>query len=161
MTTISALLKRKCKKRAGPEALQLTKGENNKLQEGKNSQLGEQAKQLCPPLQVSSDIVVANLPAGMVPGTNPGDYLPDDIQFDPLQVDELKFRHGYPLVRPDQQLPTMMRRFHEWYMDTCKNSGLNNVMLMVKDKHDLLGIDTLCAPFEELFQLYMQWPSIK
>jgi hypothetical protein len=90
----------------------------------------------------------------MVPGTNPGDYLPDDIQFDRLEVDELKFRHGYPLVRPDQQLPTMMRRFHEWYMDTCKNSGLDNVLLMVKDKHDLLGIDTLCVPFEELFQLY-------
>src|ERR1041385_3943577 len=35
MTTMSALLKRKCKKRAGPEALQLTKGENKKVQEGK------------------------------------------------------------------------------------------------------------------------------
>ena len=38
-------------------------------------QLGEQANQSCPPLKVSSDIV-ANLP-GMLPGTNPGDYLPD------------------------------------------------------------------------------------
>ena len=105
---------------------------------------------------MSSDIVVANLPAGMVPGTNPADYLPDDTHFDALEVDEHKFRHGYPLVRPDQQLPTMMRRFHEWYMDTCKNSGLDNVMIMVKDKHDLVGIDELYVPFEELFQLFNQ-----
>jgi hypothetical protein len=40
-------------------------------------QLGEQAKQSCPPLKVSSDIV-ANHP-GLLPGTNLGDYLGDDV----------------------------------------------------------------------------------
>jgi hypothetical protein len=33
---------------------------------------------------------------------------------------------------------------------------LDNVMIMVKDKHDLVGIDVLCVPFEELFQLFNQ-----
>ena len=47
----------------------------------KIAQLGEQANQSCPPLQVSSDIV-ANDP-GMVPGyNNLGDYLPDDVYYD-------------------------------------------------------------------------------
>ena len=45
----------------------------------KIAQLGEQANQSCPPLKVSSDIV-ANLP-GMVPDTNPADYLGDDVVF--------------------------------------------------------------------------------
>ena len=51
-------------------------------------QLNEQAKQSCPPLKVSSDIV-ANFP-GMVPCTNPGDYMPDDALFDTMEVDTFK-----------------------------------------------------------------------
>ena len=44
------------------------------------AQLGEQAKQSCPPLKVPSDIV-ANDPR-MVPGySNLGDYLPDDVHY--------------------------------------------------------------------------------
>ena len=70
-------------------------------------QLGEQANQSCPPLKVSSDIV-ANLP-GMVPGTNPGDYLPDDAHFDTMEVDDFKYRRGKPLVKPSHPpLTTMM-----------------------------------------------------
>jgi hypothetical protein len=57
----------------------------------KNPQLSEQANQSCPLLKVSSDIV-ANLP-GMLPGTNPGDYLPDDAHFDIMEVDELTSEH--------------------------------------------------------------------
>ena len=53
----------------------------------KIAQLSEQANQSCPPLKVSSDIV-ANDPR-MVPGyTNLGDYLPDDVHYDFLEVDE-------------------------------------------------------------------------
>ena len=75
---------------------------------GKNPQLGEQVNQSCPPLKVSSDIV-ANQP-GMVPGTNPADYLSDDIEFETMEVDEFKFQHGQPVVKPDHPPPltTMM-----------------------------------------------------
>ena len=86
----------------------------------------------------------------MLPYSNPGDYLPDDAHFDIMEVDEHKYRYGNPLVRPGQHLTTMMRRFHKWYMDTYK-SGLDNLMLSVKEEHDLVGIDVLCVPFEELF----------
>jgi len=47
---------------------------------------------------VSSDIV-ANLP-GMLPGTNPGDYMPaDDAHFETMEVYTLRFRHWKPLVK--------------------------------------------------------------
>jgi hypothetical protein len=92
----------------------------------------------------------------MLPDTNPGDYLPDDAHFDTMEVDEYKYRYGNPLVRPGQHLTTMMRRFHTWYMDTCKSSGLDNLMLSVKEEHDLVGIELLYVPFEELFQLFNQ-----
>ncbi|XP_044358667.1 uncharacterized protein [Triticum aestivum] len=112
-------------------------------------QLGEQAKQLCPPLNVSSDIV-ANLP-GMLPGTNPGDYMPDDALFDTMEVDTLKYQHGNPLVKPGTPLTTMMRRFHDWYMDICRKSGTDTLTLRVKEEHDLVGIDLLYVPYEEFF----------
>ena len=49
------------------------------------AQLGEQAKQSCPPLKVPSDNV-ANVPR-MVPGySNLGDYLPDDVHYEPMEV---------------------------------------------------------------------------
>src|SRR5215216_5878124 len=112
-------------------------------------QLGEQENQLCPLLKVSSDIV-ANL-SGMLPGTNPGDYLPDDAHFDTMEVDEFKYRYGKPLVKSDHPpLTTMMRRFHEWYMDTYK-SGKDTLTLRVKEEHDLVGIDLLSVPFDEFF----------
>ena len=52
----------------------------------KIAQLGEQANQSCPPLKVSSDIVT-NHPV-ILPGTNLGDYLPDDVHYDTMEVDE-------------------------------------------------------------------------
>ena len=61
-----------------------------------------------PPLKVSSDIVVANVPAGMVPGTNLGDYLPEDAHFDTMEVDEHKYWYGKPLVRPGHPPLTTM-----------------------------------------------------
>ena len=151
---MSALLKRQCKKRAGREPLKLTKGDKNKLQEGKNSPARRTGEPIVPPLKVSSDIV-ANLP-GMLPGTNPGDYLPDDAHFDIMEVDGHKYQNGKPLVKPGHPpLTTMMRRFHMWYMDTCK-SGKDILTLRVKEEHDLVGIDLLSVPFEEFFQFFNQ-----
>ena len=77
----------------------------------KIAQFGEQAKKSCPPLNVSSDIV-ANAP-GTVPGySNLRDYLPDDVHFDFLEVDEHRYEYGKPLVKDEKSLTTMMRRFH-------------------------------------------------
>ena len=55
------------------------------------AQLGEQANQSCPPLNVSSGNIVANVP-GMVAGYgNLQDYLPDDALPDFLEVDEHRY----------------------------------------------------------------------
>ena len=88
--------------------------------------LGEHAKQSCSPLKVSSDIVANHL--GMVPSTNLVDYLSDDVEFETMEADELKYEYGKPLVKPDRPpLTTMMRRLHEWYMDTCRKSGKDSL----------------------------------
>ena len=62
------------------------------------AQLGEQANQSCPPLKVSSDII-ANDPR-IVPGySNLADYLPDDVHYDFMEVDEHRYEYGKPLVK--------------------------------------------------------------
>ena len=69
----------------------------------KIAQLGEQADQSCPPLKVSSDIVT-NDPK-MVPGyTNLGDYLPDGVHYEFLEVDEHRYEYGKPLVKDEKNL---------------------------------------------------------
>ena len=109
---------------------------------------------------MSSDIV-ANLP-GMLPSTNPGDYmLDDDALFETMEVDTLRLQHGKPLVRPGTSLTMMMRRFHDWYMDICRKSGKDTLMMRVKEEHDLVGIDLLSVPYEEFFQFSIKWPSMK
>ena len=120
-----------------------------------NSQLSEQAKQPCPLLKVSSDIV-ANL-SGMVPGTNPADYLSDDVEFEIMEVDTFRYQYGKPLVKPDHPpLTTMMRKLHDWYMKTCSESWKDSLMLRIKEEHDLIGIELLSVPFEEFFQFFNQ-----
>ena len=118
----------------------------------KIAQLGEQAKQSCPPLKVPT-----NDPR-MVPGySNLGDYLPDDVHYDFLEVDEHKYHYGKPLVKDEKSLTTMMRRFHNWYMKTCRESGgTNSLYLHIKEEHDLVGIDLLPVPFEEFYQFFNQ-----
>ena len=122
----------------------------------KIAQLGEQANQSFPPLKVSSDIIANN--SRMVPGyNNLDDYLPDDEHYEFLEVDEHKYHYGKPLVKDEKSLTTMMRRFHDWYMKTCRESGgTNTLYLRVKEEHDLVGIDFLTVPFEEFFQWFNQ-----
>ena len=104
---------------------------------------------------MSSDIV-ANDPR-MVPGySNLDDYLPDDVHYEFLEVDEHKYHCGKPLIKDEKSLTTMMRRFHNWYMKTCRESGGTNTLLRVKEEHDLVGIDLLSIPFEEFFQFFNQ-----
>ena len=94
----------------------------------------------------------------MVPGyTNLRDYLPDDVHYDFLEVDEHRYKYGKPLVKDEKSLTTMMRRFHDWYMETCRESGGTDTMyLRVKEEHDPVGIDVLSVPFKEFFQFFNQ-----
>ncbi|XP_073362168.1 uncharacterized protein [Aegilops tauschii subsp. strangulata] len=122
----------------------------------KIAQLGEQANKSCPPLKVSSNIV-ANDPRMVAGYSNLGDYLPDDVHYDFLEVDEHKYHYGKPLVKDERSLTTMMRRLHDWYMKTCRESGgRDTLMLRVKEEHDLVGIELLNVPFEEFFQFFNQ-----
>ena len=92
----------------------------------------------------------------MVPGYNDlGDYLPDDAHFDFLEVDEHRYVYGKPLVKDEKSLTTMMRRFHDWYMKTCKESGGSNILTLgVRKEHDLVGLELLMVPFEEFFPFF-------
>ena len=104
---------------------------------------------------MSSDIV-ANDPGRMVPGyNNLEDYLPEDVHYDFLEVDKHKYMYGKPLVKDERSLPMMMFRFHDWYMKTCRESeGSNILTLMVREEHDLIGLELLIVPFEEFFAFF-------
>ena len=92
----------------------------------------------------------------MVPGySNLGDYLPEDVHYEIMEVDEHKYHYGKPLVKDERSLTTMMFRFHNWYMKTCRESeGTNVLTLRVREEHDLIGIELLNFPFEEFFAFF-------
>ena len=119
-------------------------------------QLGEQEKQSCPLLKVFTDTPGV---AAVAPGFNPGDYLGDDVHFEIAKpVDTFKYQHGKRLIRSDdleRDLPTMMRRLHKWYLETCKD-GTGSILVGIKDEHEFVGVDSIFVEFDELFQLYNQ-----
>ena len=101
---------------------------------------------------------MANHP-GLLPGTNLGDYVGDDVQFETLEVVEIfRYKHGKPLVKPDQlhRLTTMMQRLHGWYLDICRKDGTDSMMVRIKDEDDFIGVDLMPIEFVELFQLFNQ-----
>ena len=117
----------------------------------KIAQLGEQAQQSCPPRNVS------NAPRTVAGYGNLDDYVPDDALPDFLEVDKHRYECGKPLVKDEKSLTTMMRRFHSWYMKTCRESeGTNSLSLNIKEEHDLVSNDLLCVPFEEFFEFLNQ-----
>ena len=100
---------------------------------------------------------MSNAPGTVAGYGNLADYLPDDQLPDFLEVDEHRYEYGKPLVKDERSLTTMMRRFHDWYMKTCRESdGMNTLTLRVKPEHDLVGIELLNVPFEEFFQFLIQ-----
>ena len=101
---------------------------------------------------MSSGNIVANAP-GMVAGYgNLQDYLPGDQLPDFMEVVKHRYEYGKPLVKYERSQTTMMRRFHDWYMKTCRESGGRNILtLRVKEEPDLIGTDLLNVPFEEFF----------
>ena len=100
---------------------------------------------------------MSNAP-GMVAGYgNLQDYLPDDAIPDFMEVEEHRYEYGKPLVKDEKSLTTMMRRFHSWYMKTCRESeGTNSLYLNIKEEHDLVSNDLLCVPFDEFFAFFNQ-----
>ena len=88
----------------------------------------------------------------MVPGYgNLGDYLPEDVHYDYLEVEEHKYEYRKPLVIDERSLTTMLRRFHEWYMKTCRESGKDALSLLIKEDHDFIGQELLTIDFDEFF----------
>ena len=74
-----------------------------------------------------------------------------------LEVETFRYEYGKPLVKPDHlSLTTMMRRLHEWYMETYNKSRKDTLMLRIKEEHNLVGTNLLPIEFVELFQLYNQ-----
>ena len=69
------------------------------------------------------------------------------------------YERGKNLVKSDDELkklPTMMRRLHDWYLETCSKSGADSILLAIKDEHDFIGVEVLPVEFVELFQLFNQ-----
>ena len=57
------------------------------------AQLGEQANQSFPSLKVSSNIV-ANDPRMVLGYSNLADYLPDDVHYEPMEVQIQRYEYG-------------------------------------------------------------------
>ena len=100
---------------------------------------------------------MSNAPGTVAGYGNLDDYLPDDALPDFLEVDEHRYEYGKPLVKDEKSLTMMMRKFHNWYMKTCRESGgTNTLYLRIKEEHDLVGNDLLHVPFEEFFEFFNQ-----
>ena len=100
---------------------------------------------------------MSNAPGTVAGYGNLADYLPDDQLPDFLEVDEHRYEYGKPLVKDEKSLTTMMQRFHNWYMETCRESeGTNALYLNIKEEHDLVANDLLTVPFDEFFAFFNQ-----
>ena len=98
---------------------------------------------------------MSNAPRTVAGYGNLEDYLLDDALPDFMEVDEHRYEYGKPLVKDEKSLTTMMRRFHSWYMKTCRESeGTNALYLNIKEEHDLVSNDLLTVPFDKFFQFY-------
>ena len=74
-----------------------------------------------------------------------------------MEVDEHRYECGKPLIKDEKSLTMMMKRFHNWYMETCRASkGTNALYLHIKEEHDLVSNDVLAIPFEEFFEFFNQ-----
>ena len=74
-----------------------------------------------------------------------------------MEVQIHRYEYGKPLVKDEKSLTTMMQRFHNWYMETCRESeGKNALYLHIKEEHDLVANDLLTVPFEEFFEFFNQ-----
>jgi len=135
-------------------------------------QLGQQKKQSISPLKVYSNTEVGPSTgageqidpefialygqAAAAAGMSIPQYL-DTLERFPSSECEYKYRHGHPLVRPGEEnnLPTKMRRVHNWYMEASKESN-DWIVMGVRNEHYGHGEQLVLIQFEEVFQLFQQ-----
>jgi hypothetical protein len=114
----------------------------------------------CPPLQVFPDvqydpeIIALYKEEAEAAGMSVAQYL-SKCDFPTAEVVAYQYRHGSPLVRPEEipNLPTRMRKLHKWYMEASQH-GQNWIILGINDEHYFRGNDDINIEFAELFQLY-------
>jgi hypothetical protein len=124
-------------------------------------QLGEQSKQSISPLKVSTD-QLANVYGAKIDleeldraGLTLDQLMETEEISGYVEADlAMKYAHGKPLVTSEQckNLPTAMRKLHEWYMREAKR-GQTFLMLKVTKEHYVNACD-ISVEFSELFQLY-------
>ena len=140
------------------------------------AQLGQQKKQSVEPLKVYGNEVWStrapverydpnNDPefiqlygeAAKLHGLSIVEYMSRLHEFEGYHELAYTYRHGAPLVKPElvKDLPTKMRRLHNWYMQTSANSN-NWIYAGFKQEHYGHGDGCILIEFSELFQLYQQ-----
>ena len=109
---------------------------------------------MCSPLKVFADIVNYLGIVDANPGITLADYIhdDDDVEYEIAEVVTHKYQNGQPLVKPDQlpHLSTMMRKFHDWYLNACKD-GTDNILVAIKNEHFFNGEEMLFVEFTEIF----------
>jgi len=100
------------------------------------------------------DMEIINLAISM--GVTVEDLRKGNIDSAPTAEVAWKYVHGQPLVSPqlERDLPTQMRRLHDWYLHTSKK-GLSVLNAKYKSEH-YFSECRIQIEFEELFQLYNQ-----
>ena len=134
------------------------------------AQLRQQKNQSCPPLKVFSDtevgssraaaeevdleFVVMYEEAAAAQGMTIPEYVAQ-LQVFPEDQMKPKYRHKQPLVRPNEvnDLPTKMRRVHNWYMKESAKSE-NWIYVHFKNEHYGHGDECVMIEIVELYQLY-------
>ena len=67
-----------------------------------------------------------------------------------------QYKARKPLLKSEEEinnLPTKMRRLHQWYMKASK-AGCEYIILQIKEEHYLRGDAQIHVEISELFQLY-------
>ena len=126
-------------------------------------QLGQQAKQSIPPLKVlSTDVpqtvpeinmkAAAELAASM--GVTIADLLGSQDDNLPKATVVPQYKIGMPFVTPEkiEQLPTAMRRLHNWYLQVVKRERTMVVLKVPAEYYFRPG--SIHVEFSELNQLY-------
>ena len=132
-------------------------------------QLGQQKNQSIPPLKVHSNTEVGQSTyageeidpefvamygeAAAAAGMSIAQYLANI----PTGDIEHQYRYGHPLVRPGEEndLPTKMRRVHNWYMEASAKSE-EWIMMPIRNEHHGYGERTNMIEFQKLNQLFQQ-----
>ena len=143
------------------------------------AQLGQQKNQSCPPLQVYSDTEVCSSRAAVEQRYDDPETADIDPEFVAMYGEAAKaqgmsiaeylnhiqdfadvayqYRHGCDLVKHElvNELPTKMRRLHNWYMRASAEGG-NWIYCAYKNEHYGHGDGVVMIEYCELFQLYQQ-----